>query len=103
MPKVNFTHKNGREQIMSERYAGILKKVGRGTYMTRDMRAADPIVSLSIDPIEEIIDLRINEVPIDLDALDADALHAMAKDRGVKVHHKAGADKVRAALREAAE
>lgn len=36
-----------------------------------------------------------------LDELDAEQLHVLAKERGVKVHHKAGADKVRAALREA--
>lgn len=36
-----------------------------------------------------------------LDALDADALRALAKERGVDVHHKAGADKVREAIREA--
>lgn len=34
-----------------------------------------------------------------LDKLDAEALHALAKERGVTVHHRAGADKVRAALR----
>ena len=34
-----------------------------------------------------------------LDKLDAEALHALAKERGVAVHHRAGADKVRAALR----
>lgn len=36
-----------------------------------------------------------------LDALEAEQLHALAKERGVKVHANAGADKVRAALREA--
>lgn len=39
----------------------------------------------------------------DLDGLDAEQLHALAKERGVKVHHAAGADKVREALREAAQ
>ncbi|RSE60395.1 hypothetical protein EGT81_12760 [Alcaligenes faecalis] len=34
-----------------------------------------------------------------LDELDAEQLHALAKERGVSVHHKAGADKVREALR----
>lgn len=34
-----------------------------------------------------------------LDKMDAEALHALAKERGVTVHHRAGADKVRAALR----
>ena len=34
-----------------------------------------------------------------LDNLGAEALHALAKERGVTVHHRAGADKVRSALR----
>lgn len=40
--KVIFTHKmGGREQAMHRRYASILQKLGRGTYMTRDMRATE--------------------------------------------------------------
>lgn len=39
--------------------------------------------------------------PATLDDLDKDQLHALAKERGVNVHHLAGADKVREALREA--
>lgn len=39
--KVIFTHKNGRKQSMHRRYANILQKLGRGTYMTRDMQAAE--------------------------------------------------------------
>lgn len=34
-----------------------------------------------------------------LDDLDAEQLHALAKERGIKVVHNAGADKVREALR----
>ena len=38
--KVIFTHRmGGREQAMDVRYADILQKLGRGTYMTRDMQA----------------------------------------------------------------
>lgn len=38
--KVLFKHRmGGREQTMDVRYAEILQKLGRGTYMTRDMRA----------------------------------------------------------------
>jgi len=37
-----------------------------------------------------------------LDDMEAEQLHALAKERDVKVHHNAGADKVREALREAA-
>jgi hypothetical protein len=36
-----------------------------------------------------------------LDDMDAEALHALAKTRGVKVHHLAGAKKVRQALLDA--
>lgn len=36
-----------------------------------------------------------------LNDMDAEQLHALAKERGVSVHHKAGADKVREALRQA--
>lgn len=39
--KVVFTHKGGRKQSMHRRYANILQKLGRGTYMTRDMRATE--------------------------------------------------------------
>lgn len=41
------------------------------------------------------------EAQDELDALGEEELRALAKERGVKVHHKAGADKIRAALREA--
>lgn len=37
--KVNFQYINGRERMMSRRDAIILQKLGRGTYMTRDMQA----------------------------------------------------------------
>ncbi|MBX5852261.1 hypothetical protein ISE07_26315 [Pseudomonas aeruginosa] len=39
----------------------------------------------------------------DLDGMDAEQLHALAKARGVSVHRNAGPDKVRKALREASE
>lgn len=35
----------------------------------------------------------------DIDALDHDALRALADERGLKYHHRAGADKLRALLR----
>lgn len=38
-----------------------------------------------------------------LDAMDQEKLHALAKERDVKVHANAGADKVREALRQAAK
>lgn len=93
MQKVTFTYKNGRERMLSARDAELLQRLGKGTYLTRDMAAARPLAVLV--PVGD-------NKEVDLDSLDGDALHALARERGVKVHHKAGADKVRAALREAA-
>lgn len=98
MNKVTFTFKTGRERVLSERDARLLQRLGKGTYLTRDMAAA-PVVPIA--PVVTTVVTPVQSLPVDLDALDADALHELAKERGVKVHHKAGAEKVRAALREA--
>lgn len=52
---------------------------------------------------DELRALTITSNPDGLDDLEAEQLHALAKERGVKVHHAAGADKIRAALRATAE
>ncbi len=54
--KVIFKHTGGREQAMKEREARILQKLGRGTYVTRDMRAA-------VEP--SIEDILLNDVETD--------------------------------------
>lgn len=41
MQRVMFTHQSGRKERMERRYAEVLQKLGRGTYMTRDMRATE--------------------------------------------------------------
>lgn len=99
MNKVTFTFKTGRERVLSERDARLLQRLGKGTYLTRDMAAAPvipavPVVTTALTPAQP--------VAVDLDAMDTEALHELAKERGVKVHPRAGAEKVRAALREAA-
>lgn len=94
MQKVTFTYKNGRERMLSARDAELLQRLGKGTYLTRDMAAARSVA---------VVIPAAQNKDVDLDSLDGDALHALARERGVKVHHKAGADKVRAALRGAAE
>lgn len=83
MARVVFTHKGGRDQLMSEADAKVLHRLGRGAYMTRDMVAGAAAL------------------PDNLNSLDAKKLHEIAKKRGVKVHHLAGAEKVREALRNA--
>lgn len=39
MSRVTFKHNNGRVQKMVERDARVLQKLGRGSYLTRDLRA----------------------------------------------------------------
>lgn len=97
MEKVDFTFKNGHTRIMAKRQAEILSKLGHGKYQTRDM-AFQPMVTKPMQAAEPVL----ADVPAGdgLDSLDKEQLHALAKERGVKVHHLAGADKVRAALRD---
>ncbi|CAA2107652.1 hypothetical protein [Variovorax paradoxus] len=103
MDRVDFTFKNGHTRIMAKRQAELLGKAGFGTYQTRDMSAQPmvtrPMVAQAATPPEVEAETTDGD---GLDAMDREQLHALAKDRGVKVHHMAGADKVRAALRESA-
>lgn len=62
-------------------------------------RKSDPVVQEVKQVVEEVESQA--EAQDELDALGEEELRALAKERGVKVHHKAGADKIRAALREA--
>jgi hypothetical protein len=94
MSKIKFVHKSGREELMHRRFADVLQKLGRGSYMTRHLTAA-PATQPSIPRVPRLSD--------ELDSMDAESLHALAKVRGVKVHHNAGAEKVRQAIREALE
>ena len=77
--------RNGKVLALHPKVAAILIKRGvvKEMYLTRDMAAQ----SLSNRDA--------------LDEMDGPALHALAKERGISVHHRAGADKVRPALREA--
>lgn len=103
MQKVDFTFKNGNTRIMGRRQAEILGKLGHGQYMTRDMVAdRGAVLPPPAAPVAPPPAALVLAVADELEALDKDQLHALAKERGVKVHHMAGADKVRAALREAA-
>lgn len=113
MEKVDFTfRRGGRTKTVTSTQAKVLQRAGLGTYQTRDM-AFQPSVTKPMQaaptpapvaaPAPDVVTEQTNVVADDgLDTKDKDELHAIAKDRGVKVHHLAGADKVRAALREAA-
>lgn len=49
--KVDFSYKNGRVRSMAERDARILQRLGKGAYLTRDMRAQP-------NPADELTELR---------------------------------------------
>lgn len=53
MSRVTFKHNNGRVQKMVERDARVLQKLGKGTYLTRDLRA-----KVRSDSEEELTALR---------------------------------------------
>jgi hypothetical protein len=105
MERVNFTFKNGHVRPMAKRQAELLGKAGFGTYQTRDM-AAQPMI---MKPMQAMEPVKVQEPEEQqpagdaLDALNREQLHDLAKERGIQVHHRAGADTVRAALRGAAQ
>ena len=110
MSKVLFTFNTGRQALAFPRDAELLRRLGKGNYATRDMADKPKIVKAfpgTDDPrtVEEVgayIKAENAKVEGDgLDELNAEALHALAKERGVKVHARAGAAKVREALRSA--
>lgn len=84
--------RNGKILKINANVAEVLMRKGivREAYQTRDMVAA-PVVSQVVQKV----------VGDGLDEMDRAELHELAKERGVKVHHMAGADKVREALRAA--
>jgi len=99
MQRVQFTlTRGGRSQLVPIAQAKALQRAGYGTYEDRSMQGRTAIKALSAAPQSLPAS---QSVPDGLGALDKDQLHALAKERGVKVHHAAGADKVRAALRDA--
>lgn len=86
--KVEVKLKNGRTFRTTEAVARVLRNrmlVAEDSYPTRMLVTETPNTDFA-DP---------------LDSMGPEELHALAKERGVEVHHRAGADKVRAALREA--
>lgn len=75
-----------------------------GDYLTRDMArqpvATKPMVAESaISTPTENAQADEDQATDGLDAMDKAQLHALAKERGLQLHHMLGADKVRAALR----
>lgn len=85
--KVTFIHRGGREQPMQRRYADVLQKLGRGTYMTRDMRAHPVIQPDASDAVPNVTE----EAPDDLTALRAEYQEIV----GRRPYHGWDADQLR--------
>lgn len=70
------------------------------TYSTRMMTAAAPVATLPPVPMRLAAQyvIQVDNGTVSLDDMQSDELHALAKRLGVKVHHLAGAKKVRQAL-----
>lgn len=107
MERVDFTFKRGgRTKLVTAAQAKVLSRAGLGTYQTRDM-ARQPMLTKPMQAEQSpavVLEPQASQESLpgdDLESMDKEHLHALAKERGVKVHHMAGADKVRAALREA--
>jgi hypothetical protein len=97
MEKVDFKFKrNGTTRIMPKRQAELLQSLGHGEYMTRVMTAGRPPLPAQADVTPPPV---VPAIADELDALDREQLHALAKERGIYVHPLSGAEKVRAALR----
>lgn len=93
--KVTFIHRSGREQPMQRRYADVLQKLGRGTYMTRDMRAhpvIQPDASAAVPNVNE-------EAPDELSALRAEYQEVVGK----RAFHGWDAETLRQKIAEAEE
>lgn len=101
----------GAEIELNDRQARLLTKMGRAQYMTRQIEsapvqvvstaapAAAPAPAPELPPAPRKI--RVDGEDVEIDGMEAEALHALAKALEVKVHHASGAEKVRLALIEA--
>jgi len=91
--KVTFVHRSGREQTMQRRYADVLQKLGRGTYMTRDMRAHPVIQPGASSAVTNVT----KEAPDELSALRAEYQEIVGK----RPYHGWDADQLREKIAEA--
>lgn len=97
MSQVKFTFNSGRSVITHIAQARLLKQLHKGDYQTTSMADA-PMAHKLVPVTKPVIQAQVSD---GLDDLNREELHALAKERGLKLHHMLGADKVRAALRAA--
>lgn len=93
--KVTFIHRGGREQLMRRRYADVLRRLGRGTYTTRDMQA-QPVIH---PDAHAAAPNAAEEAPDDLAALRAEYQEVVGK----RAFHGWDADTLRQKIAEAGQ
>lgn len=94
----------GSRRTIGDSKARALVRVGYArlatqTYATRHMEPAStglPAAAITPAPASSCEPVTADEY----DAMDPDALRALANARGLNVHHRAGAEKIRSALRD---
>lgn len=106
--KIEVEMKNGRVKMLTPAQARAMVFIGKGRYLTRDMEdkpklnKAFPGTSDQRTPEEVDAYIKSENAKLkgdELEIMGVEELRALAKQRGVAVHHKAGPEKIRAALR----
>lgn len=98
-PPKGYASRSTPEEIADAIAAQAAAQPITSTVEDRPDDAVPGVLVAGIDPAIQPADAQPLTVDDGLDQLSAEQLHALAKERGVKVHHAAGADKVREALR----
>lgn len=87
--KVDFTYKNGTTRTMNKRYANILTKLKRGTYVTSNM--AEEAISTTA--------LQAKVFDDGYDDMTIEELKEIAQNKGIDIHPRTGIKRIIAALR----
>lgn len=84
--RVRFQYKNGTVRPMNKNHAGVLEKLKKGRILPDENKPAD------ITPPAD------DSGSTDLQSLTDEQLHAFAKAKNIKVHHKIKGEKLIAAI-----
>lgn len=99
---VEFECKDGRKLEMELRYAELLKLLGHGTYMTRDMKAAQQAPALPAKKLEPAVEhervAEMNQKP--LKKMTLGELRALAHARQIAVDARWGRPRLIKAINE---
>lgn len=79
-------------------YAGRALKAGQD-FSALTNRDANILIAVGHAQRRELYETRVMTPSIDLESMNIDDLRALASRLGVRVHHRAGVEKLRAAIR----